>query len=142
MLDKVFDEYAQSIDLMLKELRKINSKGDLTKEELCMIKEIADTVNKMLIGMAMDEEGSGSYSEYYEDDMVSHARGRDANTGRYISRRGMSRRHSYDNMNVSRHSIEDRMVAALEDQMDYAKTDYEKQMVGNVINKIRAGEMK
>lgn len=132
---QLIDELEKSQDLMLKELKKINAKGDLTKEELCLIKEIAEAIYKTQIAESMDAEAGDS--EYYDDGMMSHrgsyARGRSPRTGRYISR--------YDG-GMSRHSIEDRMVAALEDQMDNASSDYERKKVGEWISKIRAAEMK
>lgn len=55
-------------------------------------------------------------------------------TGRYVSR-------GYSNEGYSGHSIEDRMIMALEQQMDAAKTDYERQMVEKEIQRLRRGDM-
>lgn len=49
-------------------------------------------------------------------------------TGRYISR----------GTEQSGHSIVDRMIASLEEQMDSAKTDYERQLIQEEIENIRA----
>lgn len=49
-------------------------------------------------------------------------------TGRYISN------------GYSGHSIEDRMIMALEQQMDEAKTDYERQLVEKEIQRLRRGD--
>lgn len=137
MLDQLFDEFEETKDLMLKELRKINSKGDLSKDELCVIKEMVETIYKMQIAEAM-ADGDDGYSEYMDDDMMrgrSYARGRDMHTGRYISRRG---RRSYEpEPRMSGHSLNDRMVAKLESMMDNTNSDYERQHISEWIDKIR-----
>ena len=140
MVEQLLDEFDQSQELMLKELRKINAKGDLTKEELCMLKEIAEATYKMQIVEAMFEDGDGGVSEYYDDQHMtsnrgrgSYARGRSMRTGRYVSRRG-----DY----TSGHSLHDRMIAALEDTMDQAKSDYDRQQIREWIHKIQMDENK
>lgn len=40
-------------------------------------------------------------------------------------------------MNYSGHSVHDRMIADLEKEMDDAKTEYEKKVIIDQINKIR-----
>lgn len=141
MLDQLLDEFERTEELMLKELRKINAKGDLTPQEVCNIKEMAEAVYKMLIVEAM-ADGGNDYSEYYSDDdgMRSMRRGRDMRTGRYISRRGM-RSYEGDRM-MSGHSLHDRMIAALEDTMDQAKSDYDRQQIKEWIHKIQMDENK
>ena len=141
MLDQLLDEFERTEELMLKELRKINAKGDLTPQEVCNIKEMAEAVYKMLIVEAMADGGT-DYSEYYSDDdgMRSMRRGRDMRTGRYISRRGM-RSYEGDRM-MSGHSLHDRMIAALEDTMDQAKSDYDRQQIKEWIHKIQMDENK
>lgn len=42
-------------------------------------------------------------------------------------------------MGYSGHSIEDRMIASLENQMDTATSDYERQKIQEEINRIRMG---
>lgn len=138
MLDQLLDEFEETQELMLKELRKINSKGDITKDELCAIKEMVEIVYKMQIAEAMAD--GDDYSEYMDDGMMrgrSYARGRDMHTGRYISRRGS---RWYDRM--SGHSLNDRMVATLEGMMDQAGSDYDRQKIGEWIHKIRMDETK
>ena len=141
MFDQLLDEFERTEELMLKELRKINAKGDLTPQEVCNIKEMAEAVYKMLIVEAM-ADGGNDYSEYYSDDdgMRSMRRGRDMRTGRYISRRGM-RSYEGDRM-MSGHSLHDRMIAALEDTMDQAKSDYDRQQIKEWIHKIQMDENK
>lgn len=139
MLDQLLDEFERTEELMLKELRKINAKGDLTPQEMCNIKEMAEAVYKMQIVEAM-ADGGNDHSEYYtDDDGMSMRRGRDMRTGRYVSRRGgRSYRGSYDGGNMSGHSVSDRMIAALENTMDQVGSDYDRQKIEEVIHKIRA----
>ena len=70
-----------------------------------------------------------SYDNYHGD---SYRRGRSPVTGRYISR------GQYDD-GYSGHSIKDRMVARLEDMYDEAKTDHERQIVNEWINRLQGG---
>ena len=89
-----------------------------------------------------DEYGDHSGRRYYHDSYGydgsyngdSYRRGRSPVTGRYISRGDdhMSYRDGY-----SGHSIKDRMVARLEDMIDEAKTDHERQMVSDWINRLQ-----
>lgn len=141
MLDQLLDEFERTEELMLKELRKINAKGDLTPQEVCSIKEIAESIYHMQVVEAMAYGGNDD-SEYYSDDdgMRSMRRGRDMRTGRYISRRGM-RSYEGDRM-MSGHSLHDRMIAALEDTMDQAKSDYDRQQIKEWIHKIQMDENK
>ena len=71
-----------------------------------------------------------------KDGNRSYMRGRDSDTGRYMSRDNRIR-HSYDDME-SGHSINDRLIANIEDMMDLAKTDYEKQQLSDWIKRIEA----
>lgn len=75
----------------------------------------------------------GDYSGYA--DRSSYARGRDATTGRYMS---MAPETSYmwrDDRH-SGHSVKDRMIWALEQQMDSAKTEYERDEIRQAIKQI------
>ena len=141
MLDQLLDEFERTEELMLKELRKINAKGDLTPQEVCNIKEIAESLYKMQIVEAM-ADGGNDYSEYYsDDDGMRMRRGRDTRTGRYVSRRGgRSYRGSYDGGNMSGHSVSDRMIAALENTMDQVGSDYDRKQIEEEIHRIRAGQ--
>lgn len=137
------------------DLRKLISKAELTpadydafKKAMCIAGMIANYPGGM-----MDEEGmaygypasyiGSNYRGYSADPMMggipNHGMyGNDANmsngrmrspvTGRYISN------------GYSGHSIEDRMIMALEQQMDEAKTDYERQLVEKEIQRLRRGD--
>lgn len=114
--------------------------------------EICEVQMKDGIWDEMKDEHGTSGARYprisYGHDYDSYARGRDAATGHYVSRgrddmyyddRSYARgghRMSYDDR-TSGHSIEDRMIWALEQQMDAAKSDYEYQTIEKEINRIR-----
>lgn len=141
--NEVMKELDPMQDNILKEIRKVNAKGDLTPQELSSMKDAVCLMKDIFKFEAMIEGANVEYDEYsemYDDDMApmkSMRRGRDANTGRYVSRMyGKSMNY----MGASRHSIEDRMVSQLESMMDRAGSDYERQKIGEWINKIRSEE--
>lgn len=130
-----------------KELDKITQKGELSPAELDNVKKISDVMKNISCVQNGDAEASYGYGygpdggmsgrrynirmDSYGGDMgYSEARGRSPVTGRYISR-GM------DGGGYSGHSIEDRMIATLEQQMDQAKTEYERNMIEEEIKHIR-----
>ena len=131
----LMDELNKFAEVAKKEVEKIVKKGDLTPQEVESIYKLTCITEKL---MCMSDEGEGdeSYgmSGRYYDDGYSAARGRSPVTGRYISR-GMG------SNGYSGHSIEDRMIAALEDQMDAAKNEYERKMIQEEIQRIRMGTM-
>lgn len=128
------------------ELQKVLSKPDYTQTDWDGIKKamcIANMVRGYESGEYMNEDGAsygrgyGNYSGHdgysYRSDpayeyQASNGRMRSPVTGRYISN------------GYSGHSIEDRMIMALEQQMDEAKTDYERQLVEKEIQRLRRGE--
>lgn len=142
LMNKI-DDFA---DIAKCELDQIMQKGTVTPSELDsvykitkivkMITEMGDPEAEMQYGvmpnMRMSRPSYG-YGYGYGGDMgYSEDRGRSPVTGRYISR-GMSGR----NNGYSGHSIEDRMIASLEQQMDQAQSDYERNMIEEEINHIR-----
>jgi len=154
--NEIMAELEKTKELLLKEIRKVNVKNDLTPQELNSMKEavcLMKDIIKLEEMMNHANEEYDEYSEYGDDEMSgrSYMRGRDARTGRYMSRsRGRSMYNnqggSYENYNgrignydggMSRHSIEDRMVSKLESMMDGAGSDFERQKIGEWINKIR-----
>lgn len=88
--------------------------------------------SEMSYGNHMNYRGSyGMDYGMHGDPMgYSETRGRSPVTGRYISR-GMD--------GYSGHSIEDRMIASLEQQMDNANSEYERQIIQKEIKHIRMG---
>lgn len=133
---------------------------ETAKNAVCLLKEIDEVLG--MHGM-MDETSEGRYpmrgyshgwypthhDEYM--DGYSMMRGRDAATGRYVSRDGdehtsgrrymfsydtsgcyPSRRRSYDD-GRSYHSIDDRIVDMLEKMMDDASSNYERNKLNTII---------
>lgn len=135
--DEMYDELEKTQELITKEIRKINEKGDLTPQELNNLKEAVCVMEKIikLDSMIENEMDDGYEDEYSEHDGRSYrrgrsyARGRDMRTGRYVSRERMP--------HMSRHSLNDRMVANLESMMDTAGSDFERKKIGEWIDKIR-----
>lgn len=99
------------------------------------------------------------YDDGYSGRMHSYARGRDSATGRYVSRDGMTsgRKYSYghdgyyDDMQtsgrrmhgsfaydsgMSGHSIEDRVIDKIEQMMDSAQSNYERDRLNQFIRVI------
>lgn len=148
-----YDEYRKKTEAMLDQLF---AKADMTvtefknaNEALCTLEKL----NKLERGDAMREEYGDSYGNYmpqmpygasswvasgpYPDSMYYGdnygRRMRSSTTGRYMN--GNSGSGTYG------HSIEDRMVANLEDMMDQAHNDYERQQIQKQIQDIRKGNM-
>lgn len=124
MLDeKVMKEVEELAANVAKELKKINSKPEMSATDLkaatdamCLLEKIAKLQN------GGEDEG--------ESFRYSHARMRNPVNGRYMS---------YDR-GYSGHSVHDRMIAALEGLYDQAKTDYDRETIDNGIRMIRQYE--
>lgn len=137
----LIEELCKAAELVKEDVAKIVKKGDLTPAELESLYKaacMAEKLNKCCNGESMaygygNLMGDYGYNEPYMHAYTgySEARGRSPVTGRYISR-GM-------NNGYSGHSIEDRMIAGLEQQMDSAKSDYEREMIRKEIEHIRMG---
>ena len=126
--DEMYNELEKSQNLLTKEIRKINEKADITPGELNSLKEAVCVMEKILkLDMMIEDAWNDD-----EDDGYSEYRGRSARTGRYISRE-----NSRSMRGMSRHSLNDRMIANLETMMDDAGSDYERKKIGEWINKIR-----
>lgn len=137
----LIEELCKSAELVKGEVAKIVKKGDLTPAELESLYKaacLAEKLNKCMSGESASYGYGNSMGDYGYGEPYMHgyngyseARGRSPVTGRYISR-GM-------NNGYSGHSIEDRMIAGLEQQMDSAKSDYEREMIRKEIEHIRMG---
>lgn len=157
------EELKKSLDSLTEvlndEIKKVTKKADVTPAELenmtktlCLIEKIISLTEKIKMIEEGDEywgeEGqsgrnyhmnrTGGYSygmpdPYYHDGM-SGRRMRSPSTGRYMS--GTSYGPGY-----SGHSIKDRMIAKLEEMYDEAKTDHERQVVDEWIERL-SGEKK
>ena len=135
-----------------KELNKLFSKTELSATDWDAVKKamcILNMFESYKEGEPFDESGmSYGRPRMYHDDPYrmmsdvdwhhgnSYERGRSPVTGRYVSRG-----YNVDGGNYSGHSVEDRMIMALEQQMDGVKSDYERQQVEKEIQRIRRGDM-
>lgn len=128
LLDKGEKALERDLDKLFSKIELSPADWDAVKKAMC----IANMIECCRNGESYDENGMSNGRSY---DNMSYGgmygeRGRSPVTGRYISR-GMN--------GYSGHSIEDRMIMALEQQMDDAKTDYERQLVEKEIQRIRRG---
>ena len=151
-LNELIESLCQFAKVAKKEVDKIVQKGDLTPAELENVYKIAcatEKIQKMCNGEMYSEGMPGSYgmsgwrpemvygmnscmqNGSWGQDMYSGNKMRSPVTGRYISRG--------DDGGYSGHSIEDRMIASLEQQMDEAKSDYERKVIMDEIQRIRRG---
>lgn len=134
MESKNFDTYREKVYKLLDQLF---TKPDITPTEiknandaLCFLEKL----NKIERGDDMrDQYGSDNYSgmpmtPYYSDNYGR--RMRSSTTGRYMN-------GPNSGQTIYGHSIPDRMVAQLEDMMDQANNEYERQMIQNEIANIR-----
>lgn len=132
-----------------KELDRINNAGALAPND---VKTISDAICLMLKTKEYEEWENGGKNSYgsYAPEGYSTRRGRSATTGRYVSRdmdpmmrsygeemypERRSYRGFYD-QGYSGHSIKDRMIAQLEGMYDEAKSEHERQLVDEWINRL------
>ena len=117
--------------LIERKINEVTEKGDITPSEMCCIKDAYEALYYMSVVEAM--ENSNSYGESYGRPMMdwedSMRRGRGAN-GQFVSRDG----------GRSYHSVNDRIVASLERELDYAQSEFERKRIMDEIRRIR--EMK
>lgn len=131
--------------LLEKETKKVVDKGALTPTEVESLTK-AMCLYQMVEERLMLETGYAGFndsysSRYYRDEMqmpdpyysntgASYRRGRNPMNGQFVSRDYMNGR--------SGHSINDRMIAKLEEMVDQASNEYERQQILRQIEKMRA----
>ena len=126
-------------------LDELFAKPDLTIAEIKNATEAVSLMcklNELERGDAMrDQYGSEAYSgNYGANAWIASGPYPDYNYGDSYGRQMRSSRTGrYMNNNVGTygHSIKDRMVASLEDMMDQAHNDYERQEIKNEIQQLR-----
>ena len=162
--------YEKGREVVLEELDKLFSKGTLSPAEteaakagVCLLKEMDETFggemmddgyserrgggrssrrsyeNRSYEGMSRDWPGMDGRMPYREYAITSYdGRGGNQGGGRGGSSRAMSRdgRGGY-----SGHSINDRVVEKLENLMDSAESDFERQKIREFIRFVRDDEM-
>lgn len=144
-------------------LDRINGAGTLSPSEVETMDDAVDLMLKLKeYEMWLCEQEEMKDGRSYGYDRMSYRMGRDADTGRYMSRdygggyydmrngsygndpymRESYRRGSYGRESFERgysgHSIKDRMVSQLEAMYDEAQTDHERQMVDEWIKRIES----
>lgn len=121
--------------LIERKIHEVIEKGDISPSEMCCVKDAYESLYYMTAAEAM--EGSKSYGNSYGDSYGNRSmsdweesmrRGRGAN-GQFVSREGSSY-----------HSVNDRIVANLEKELDYAQSKFERERIMDEIRRIR--EMK
>lgn len=124
--EEIMAELDHMQDLLVKEVRKVNQKNDLTPQELNNLSTALDVMEKKFKLDRMLEEGNYEYdakhSEHMDPMYDSYRRGRSPMTGRY----------------VSRHSLSDRAVSMLESLMDKNPGEWEQRKINEWINEIRS----
>lgn len=120
--------------LIERKIHEVVEKGDISPSEMCCVKDAYEALYYMTAADTMENSNSytGSYDSYgrpMTDWEESMRRGRGAN-GQYVSRDG----------GRSYHSVNDRIVANLERELDYAQSEFERKRIMDEIRRIR--EMK
>lgn len=131
-------------ECILREIEKINARGEMNGQDLDNLMK----ATKVLVNI----DGIKGMEEYSDQNFYGYSKGMTPN---YDMRYPNSEpQMTYGHMNTphvsyynqrnyenghSNHSIEDRMIANLEQQMDAAKSDYERQVIMNEIQHIRNG---
>lgn len=114
--------------LIERKVREVVDKGDISPSEMCCIKDAYEALYYMTAAETMEDQyGDESYGRSMShrhmdwDDSMRRGRGAD---GRY----------------VSRHSVNDRIIANLERELDSAQSEFERRKILDEIARIR--EMK
>lgn len=113
--------------LIERKIHEVVEKGDISPSEMCCVKDAYEALYYMTAAETM--ENSNSYGRSMMDWEDSMRRGRGAN-GQFVSRDG----------GRSYHSVNDRIVANLERELDYAQSEFERKRIMDEIRRIR--EMK
>ena len=103
---------------LAEEMMQLLEKQPLTKDDVCIIGELADAIKDLSTAEGMD-----AYGVKYLDADGSYA----------VRMPHVSYKHGY-----SGHSINDKMIASLEKLMDKAEGDYERQQILDEINDLRS----
>lgn len=132
-------------EILEEQIKLIAKKGNnITPEEGLSLKNALSSIEK-INGLMKEEAYNEGYARgYHEGYSYGEMRNpsRSPVTGRYISNGPMhgNVRMSYgdEHEHMYGHSIKDRMIAKLEAMYDEAKSDHERQVVTNAINRIQS----
>ena len=134
--------FKESLELIEKEVKKINEKGTLSPTELDNLKKAAEAAETIQCLLMNDEDEYGGYSD---------RRGRGGNRGSYRgpysdydqsyerggnSRMQMPMDRSYDR-GMSRADSVQRTIDVLETMLDTAETEKERRAIMNHINDLK-----
>lgn len=130
------DTMIRLYELLDDEIQKIVSKNDITPVELERVEKVICIMYKIeeMSGMDGGYSETGSYDSPFHS--MSGRRGRSPMTGRYISRDGCSMRSNGN----SGHSIKDRAISRIEQMMDEAGSEYEREELSSIIRTIETGK--
>lgn len=124
-MEELYKQLEKLEEKVTKELEKINVKPDMSPTDLKAATDALCLVEKIVkIQNGEDEYSEGVHGSY----RGSYGRMRSPRTGRYMS---MDRGYSG-------HSIHDRMVDRLEQMMDEAGSEYERDVIASWIHKIES----
>lgn len=146
VLEKQIEEVTKKNDISPAELERLDKAVDIIKdiETICAMKDYGDNYEEM------DGGYSGRYPYYMRDAMprnsyrgggsydygpsmygdASYRRGRDAMTGRYVSRDP----YSYDRGGYSGHANREDLRMDLREMMNNAKSDKERMAIQNFLD--------
>lgn len=152
--NKIIESLEEEVCLLLK-------KQPLQPQDIEMISKLTDSIKDVATASGMQDyvdavletdDGMSHAIKMPKTSYNSFAHGRSPFTGRFVSRDGvpmgtLSYNRDYSNGmdNMSRrydggysgHSINDRMIASLEREMDHATSDYERNQIQNEIEHLR-----
>lgn len=143
------DKAKEIMERIEDEACRICKKDPLSKDDVMILGQLVDMMKDLSTRTTMDEYSDMYLTpDEYSERWHSMRRGRSPSTGRYTSMRSEpymdSYRDSYEmrqmgsyNDGYSGHSINDRMIDALERMMDTAKTEHERETVRKRIEEIR-----
>lgn len=143
------DKAKEIMERIEDEACRICKKDPLSKDDVMILGQLVDMMKDLSTRTTMDEYSDMYLTpEEYSERWNSMRRGRSPSTGRFTSMRSEPYRDSYRdsyemrsmgsyNDGYSGHSINDRMIDALERMMDTAKTEHERETIRKRIEEIR-----
>ena len=125
-------------DILEDEIKKITQKGEITPTELDNMTKAVCLIEKINMIEEYDDDDYDDENSYYSRRRGRYSR-RNYNYDNYDGMnngRGSMRNSRNSHGDYSGHSIKDRMIDKLESMMDEAKTEYEKKIVSDWINRL------
>lgn len=123
-LDKLYD-------LLCEQVEEVTKKGTLSATEMDSVYKAVQTMLNIVTLKAMKESGYSNGVDF--DHAYGYSYGRPHVDARY----SYGSRHYPMYNGYSGHSINDRMIASLEELYDKATTEHEREKIGETIDRIR-----